>query len=262
MFEPGQIEGEKIGRLSEWVIKKQILQKRQAQGGRVEVKKVEQINRRHVTFSKRKLGLFNKLTELSLLCNVETALIVTSQNGKLYSCGYPDADAVVRRYLAGGPPQRTDRASRKKRQETIETLRLEYEAVQNQLKEEKKRLQAMREAQKSGSCFPSWWNQSTEGMSLESLEQFKASLERLKFNLVGAVQGKQLNSVPSMPPADAIVPSYAIVSAMTSAMVPPPQLLNMSPLTQRFSGTQVQDYRRSGASTGSTTFPASGFGRK
>ncbi|TKY64206.1 Agamous MADS-box protein AGL62 [Spatholobus suberectus] len=212
---------------------------------KIEMKEVEPTNRRYVTFSKRKLGLFNKLTELSLLCNVESALIIISQNGKLYSCGYPDAEAVVRRYLTGGPPQRRNRASKKEQQEFVEKQRLEYEAVQNHLKKEKGRLQAIvEERQKSSLCFPPWWNLSTEDMGLEDLEQFKTSLERLKFNLVGALQEKQLNSVPSMLPA--------------SAIVSPLQFSNMSLLTQRLSGNQVQD-NRSGASTG-LTFPASGFG--
>ena len=195
------------------------------------IKKVEQINRRHVTFSKRKLGLFNKLTELSILCQVEAAVIITSQNGKLYTCGYPDADAVVRRYLNGGLPRRLDSACKKRQQDAIETLRPEYEATQNHLKEEQKRLQEIKETRKSSLCFPSWWNLPTEGMGLEDLEQFKTSLERLKFNLVGALQEKQMNSVPSMPHAAMLppmpstvvppVPHAAMVPPMSSTMVPP-----------------------------------------
>ena len=220
----------------------------------IEIKKVEQINRRHVTFSKRKLGLFNKLTELSILCQVEAAVIITSQNGKLYTCGYPDADAVVRRYLNGGLPRRLDSACKKRQQDAIETLRLEYEATQNHLKEEQKRLQEIKETRKSSLCFPSWWNLPTEGMGLEDLEQFKTSLERLKFNLVGALQEKQMNSVPSMPNALMVppMPSTVLPPVSHAAMVPPmmpPQFQNMPLLSvQRLSGNQVQDdYWRSAA---------------
>ncbi|KAL2328205.1 hypothetical protein Fmac_021632 [Flemingia macrophylla] len=68
-------------------------------------------NKHYATFCKRKQGLFNKLTELSLLCNVETALFIVSPNDKLYSCGYPNADYVLRRYLCTEKtPQRVNRA--------------------------------------------------------------------------------------------------------------------------------------------------------
>ncbi|KAG5021628.1 hypothetical protein AAZX31_07G043000 [Glycine max] len=255
--------------------------------GKIEIKEVEQRNRRYVTFSKRKLGLFNKLTELSVLCQVETAVIITSQNGKLYSCGYPDPDAVVRRYLTGGPPLRRNRAIKREQQEFVEQQRLEYEAVQNQLKEEKKRLQEIKGTQNNnGFCFAApWWNLPTEGMGLEDLEQFKTSLERLKFNLVGALQEKQMNSVPSMPHAAMLppmpstvvppVPHAAMVPPMSSTMVPPvphaamvppmmpPQFQNMSLLrAQRLSGNQVQDdYWRSAAiASTASTFASNVFG--
>ncbi|XP_028239971.1 agamous-like MADS-box protein AGL28 [Glycine soja] len=255
--------------------------------GKIEIKEVEQRNRRYVTFSKRKLGLFNKLTELSVLCQVETAVIITSQNGKLYSCGYPDPDAVVRRYLTGGPPLRRNRANKREQQEFVEQQRLEYEAVQNQLKEEKKRLQEIKGTQNNnGFCFAApWWNLPTEGMGLEDLEQFKTSLERLKFNLVGALQEKQMNSVPSMPHAAMLppmpstvvppVPHAAMVPPMSSTMVPPvphaamvppmmpPQFQNMSLLrAQRLSGNQVQDdYWRSAAiASTASTFASNVFG--
>ncbi|XP_061353141.1 floral homeotic protein AGAMOUS-like [Gastrolobium bilobum] len=56
--------------------------------GKVAIKKVEEKSKRYVTFSKCKQGLFNKVTELSLLCQAETALVINSQKGKLYACSY------------------------------------------------------------------------------------------------------------------------------------------------------------------------------
>ncbi|KAJ1408310.1 hypothetical protein SESBI_23591 [Sesbania bispinosa] len=82
---------------------------------KIEIKKVEELNKRHVTFSKRKLGLFNKVTELSILCQAETALIVTSPNGKLYACGYPNPDTVIKRFLTQGPPLRKKDSNKKKK---------------------------------------------------------------------------------------------------------------------------------------------------
>ncbi|KAM2585027.1 hypothetical protein TB2_045946 [Malus domestica] len=48
----------------------------------VEIKKVEDKNKRHVAFSKRKRGIFNKTAELSVLTGAETAAIVVLNSGK------------------------------------------------------------------------------------------------------------------------------------------------------------------------------------
>ncbi|VFQ94654.1 unnamed protein product [Cuscuta campestris] len=52
--------------------------------GRVEMKRIENKINRQVTFSKRRIGLFKKAFELSVLCDAEVALIVFSSRGKLF----------------------------------------------------------------------------------------------------------------------------------------------------------------------------------
>ncbi|KAK7256917.1 hypothetical protein RIF29_30495 [Crotalaria pallida] len=171
-----------------------------------EMKKLDQNKERHVTFSKRKLGLFNKVTELSILCQAETALILSSQEGKLYACGYPSPDAVIRRFMANAAsPAAQRRGKNKEQQETVETLRLEYEATINKLKEEKENLRKIQEREKGGLDldFAPWWNLDIKKMGLEDLEHFMDSLETLKLNLVATTEAKKFNSMPDnmmMPP--------------------------------------------------------------
>ncbi|PKU74525.1 Agamous-like MADS-box protein AGL9 like [Dendrobium catenatum] len=52
--------------------------------GRVEMKRIENKINRQVTFAKRRTGLLKKAYELSVLCDVEVALIIFSNRGKLY----------------------------------------------------------------------------------------------------------------------------------------------------------------------------------
>ncbi|KAL4393358.1 hypothetical protein S83_003714 [Arachis hypogaea] len=174
---------------------------------KIEIKRVEQSNKRHVTFSKRKLGLFNKVTELSILCQAETALIVSSQIGKLYACGYPSPDAVIHRFLSGGDPdsgsgsalpqRNTVRALKKKQEEKVEVLRAQYESLEEALKEEKKRLEEAENARKNhnnnGGCLgfsSQWWENPIDDMDLEELVKFKESLEQLKVNLFATAEKK------------------------------------------------------------------------
>ncbi|CAI0419299.1 unnamed protein product [Linum tenue] len=62
---------------------------------KIEIKKVENDPHRHVTFSKRKNGLFKKATELSTLCGSQLAVILFSQHHKVFSCGRPDVDSLL-----------------------------------------------------------------------------------------------------------------------------------------------------------------------
>ncbi|KAE9595871.1 putative transcription factor MADS-type1 family [Lupinus albus] len=161
---------------------------------KIKIKKVEPNNKCHVTFTKRKLGLFNKVTELSILCQAETALILSSQQGKLYTCGYPDPDAVIRRFLTNGTQVQRGRTGKRQQQELVETLRLEYEETHNMLQQEKKKLDEIKEAQNGCLDFPAWWNKDIEKMGLEELENFMASLEILKLNLVATAEARKFNS--------------------------------------------------------------------
>ncbi|KAL6515338.1 hypothetical protein OROHE_018970 [Orobanche hederae] len=51
---------------------------------KIEIKKIDNLTARQVTFSKRRRGLFKKAQELSTLCDAELALIVFSATGKLF----------------------------------------------------------------------------------------------------------------------------------------------------------------------------------
>ncbi|KAM7479029.1 hypothetical protein LguiA_027242 [Lonicera macranthoides] len=50
---------------------------------RIEIRKIENLTTRQVTFSKRRRGLFKKANELSTLCDADIALVVFSSTGKL-----------------------------------------------------------------------------------------------------------------------------------------------------------------------------------
>ncbi|KAI3789688.1 hypothetical protein L2E82_02491 [Cichorium intybus] len=52
--------------------------------GKVQMKRIENATSRQVTFSKRRHGLLKKACELSVLCDVEVALIIFSQKDELY----------------------------------------------------------------------------------------------------------------------------------------------------------------------------------
>ncbi|CAH8268928.1 unnamed protein product [Arabidopsis lyrata] len=66
--------------------------------GRIEIKKIENVNSRQVTFSKRRNGLMKKAKELSILCDAEVALIIFSSTGKIYDFSSGCMEQILSRY--------------------------------------------------------------------------------------------------------------------------------------------------------------------
>ncbi|KAL6013208.1 hypothetical protein ACLOJK_003700, partial [Asimina triloba] len=50
---------------------------------KLQIKKIENTTNRQVTFSKRRNGLIKKAYELSILCDIDIALIMFSPSGRL-----------------------------------------------------------------------------------------------------------------------------------------------------------------------------------
>ncbi|CAH2034415.1 unnamed protein product [Thlaspi arvense] len=71
---------------------------------KITIRKVEKLEDRMVTFSKRRTGIYTKLTELSILCGSDVAFLVYSGAGKPYTFGSPSFEAVAERFLNGNQP--------------------------------------------------------------------------------------------------------------------------------------------------------------
>ncbi|KAK4340117.1 hypothetical protein RND71_041579 [Anisodus tanguticus] len=76
---------------------------KKTQGRRkIAIKPIDNQSSRHVTFSKRRLGLFKKASELCILTGAEIAILVQSlKRQRLFTFGHPSADSVIDRYLNG-----------------------------------------------------------------------------------------------------------------------------------------------------------------
>jgi hypothetical protein len=66
--------------------------------GKTQMKKIENVTSRQVTFSKRRNGLLKKAYELSVLCDAEVGLIVFSPRGKVYEFSRPCMQKMLERY--------------------------------------------------------------------------------------------------------------------------------------------------------------------
>ncbi|XP_021846784.2 MADS-box protein AGL24 [Spinacia oleracea] len=66
---------------------------------RIQIKKIDNVTARQVTFSKRRRGLIKKAHELSTLCDAEIGLIVFSSTGKLFEFSNSRMTQVIQRHM-------------------------------------------------------------------------------------------------------------------------------------------------------------------
>nr|KAJ0224677.1 hypothetical protein LSAT_V11C100040710 [Lactuca sativa] len=66
--------------------------------GKIEIKKIENVSCRQVTFSKRRSGLFKKAHELSVLCDAVVGIIVFSNTSRLYEFSSSSMKGIIDRY--------------------------------------------------------------------------------------------------------------------------------------------------------------------
>ncbi|KAM0920559.1 hypothetical protein ACQ4PT_007396 [Festuca glaucescens] len=74
---------------------------------KIEIRPIEDEDALQVCFSKRRVGLFKKASELTILCGAEAAAVVFSPAGKAFSFGNPSVEAIFERFdpigmVAGG----------------------------------------------------------------------------------------------------------------------------------------------------------------
>ncbi|CAA3033660.1 agamous-like MADS-box AGL15 [Olea europaea subsp. europaea] len=66
--------------------------------GKIEIKKIEDVNNREITFRKRRTGLLKKAHKLAVLCEAEVAVIIFSNAGKLFEFSSSDMKRTLSRY--------------------------------------------------------------------------------------------------------------------------------------------------------------------
>ncbi|KAM3377376.1 hypothetical protein P3S68_009789 [Capsicum galapagoense] len=162
---------------------------KKTQGRRkIAIKPIDNQNSRHVTFSKRRSGLFKKASELCILTGAEIVILVQSlKRQRLFTFGHPSADAVIDRYLTG-------KSSSSLSSSTTDEFNLQknnqyFFQVCKDLEAEKKKKENIEEAKmvnidsNNSDNVGCWWYEPIETKDIDELEQFMVALEKLKKNV-------------------------------------------------------------------------------
>ncbi|WVZ78963.1 hypothetical protein U9M48_026598 [Paspalum notatum var. saurae] len=161
---------------------------------RIEIRFIEDSNKREVTFSKRKSGLQKKVSELSLLSGAHVALVVFSPGGRAFALGTPSVDHVLRRYAPlPGDDDDDGLITVLRDSDAVVADRAEVEGIARRTEETKKRLAAektrmdavaekVRQAT-AGAGRKCWWEADVDALGEAELPEFARALRRLRNNV-------------------------------------------------------------------------------
>jgi hypothetical protein len=192
----------------------------------VEIKRIDDEEARHVCFSKRRQGLFNKANELSILCGAIVGVVVFSISGRAYSIGHPSIDAVIKRFFAPKPPNVPATSGGGANQdggEVSDTVRLlceQHEELQGLVEEELKRKDSLQEAidKEMGSPVMQWLRAKVYDLGQDELQELYKELQAMR----GVVLGKenQMMAEAMQNPSSLSQPPTVVATALPSASPP------------------------------------------
>ncbi|KAJ3670079.1 hypothetical protein LUZ60_010403 [Juncus effusus] len=175
---------------------------------KIEIKKIESEEARHVCFSKRRIGAFTKASELSTMCGADVAMVIYSPSGTPYSFGSPSVNHVIDRFLTGTQIN----ASPVPNQNIINQLNQQCMELSKQIDIQKNKSVALKErAKELVKSKESKWLENIDQLSLDELNQLLASLYRAKHSInsridfllgnVGPMIPNNMSAVPWAPPS-------------------------------------------------------------
>ncbi|XP_018722168.2 agamous-like MADS-box protein AGL62 [Eucalyptus grandis] len=167
---------------------------------RIEMKRIENEERRLITFSKRRSGICKIASELVTLCRAEVGVVVLSPFGNPFSFAHPSIDTVANQFLNRNPPSIDGSYAlvESNRQARINELNQQYDELINQIKVEEARNKVLKQLTE-GKGNGAWWEAPIEELNLEELHQMEVRMEDLRRSLWMSInqrtQGKASKSI-------------------------------------------------------------------
>jgi hypothetical protein len=128
---------------------------------KIQIKKIDNVTARQVTFSKRRRGLLKKAQELSVLCDADVALIIFSSTGKLFNYANSSMKEILERHHMH--PRNLEK--------------LEQHSLELQLVENSTLVKLSKEVAEKSHKLRQMRGEELHGLSLEELHQLEKSLE-------------------------------------------------------------------------------------
>ncbi|KAL2236876.1 UNVERIFIED_CONTAM: Agamous-like MADS-box protein AGL61 [Sesamum indicum] len=179
----------------------------------------------YATFSKRRVGLYKKASELSTLCGVDIGIIIFSPTDNPYSFFHPSMESVIERHRNPNQPQsdfaRIVEAHTRTRIEQLNKRLDEVQDMKEQIKEREKYLDEVDKTRPKG-----WWEQPIESLNAQQVREWKAWFGDLHARVTSRIEelknggSGSLGNAPIFP--DPPSASTAIIPSMSTQNYVPP----------------------------------------
>ncbi|KAK4435712.1 Agamous-like MADS-box protein [Sesamum alatum] len=155
---------------------------------RIPIRLIENQDDLYATFSKRRLGLYKKASELSTLCGVDVGIIMFSPTDNPYSFFHPSMESVIERYRNPNQPQsdftRIVEAHTRTRIEQLNKRLDEVQDMKEQIKERKRHLDEVDKTRPKG-----WWEQiPVESLNAKQVQEWKAWFGNLHARVTSRIE--------------------------------------------------------------------------
>lgn len=128
---------------------------------KIQIKKIDNVTARQVTFSKRRRGLFKKAEELSVLCDADVGLIIFSSTGKLFEFASSSMKEILERHNL----------------HSKNLDKLEQPSLELQLVEDNDHSRLIKEVAERSHQLRRMRGEELQGLSIEELQHLERSLE-------------------------------------------------------------------------------------
>ncbi|KAL0342992.1 UNVERIFIED_CONTAM: MADS-box protein SVP [Sesamum angustifolium] len=128
---------------------------------KIQIRKIDNVTARQVTFSKRRRGLFKKAEELSVLCDADVGLIIFSSTGKLFEFASSSMKEILERHNL----------------HSKNLDKLEQPSLELQLVEDNDHSRLSKEVAERSHQLRRMRGEELQGLSIEELQHLERSLE-------------------------------------------------------------------------------------
>ncbi|CAI9770526.1 unnamed protein product [Fraxinus pennsylvanica] len=153
------------------------MERRTSRGRRkIEIHKIENEEDRYATFSKRRVGLIKKASELCTLCDVDMGIIISSPTGKPFSFFHPTMESVLNRYYHKEPSNNSSEIFETYVRSKVNALNETLDEISEKVELEMKRAQRLNEIGEKRTV-KGWWEAPVQELNREQVQQMKSMLE-------------------------------------------------------------------------------------
>uniref|UniRef100_A0A7N0UPT3 Uncharacterized protein n=1 Tax=Kalanchoe fedtschenkoi TaxID=63787 RepID=A0A7N0UPT3_KALFE len=148
---------------------------------KIQLKKINNVTARQVTFSKRRRGLFKKAEELAVLCDADVGLVVFSSTGKCFDYSNFGMQKILeRRHLLS---------------KNLEKLQQPAPSLELQLVEDVNYTRLSQEVAEKSRLLRRYRGEDLEGLGIEDLQQLEKSLEVGLSHIIETKGGKIMREI-------------------------------------------------------------------